>query len=605
MMMTLRRSLFALLLVSCLLYLAHQNDALGDGANNGAAAAQKPAKNKAKADQKKDSNNANRPDASKKPAEKRANKAKPKPDANQPAKKPQAKGKPDKKQETGKQRKPEAKQAKPAGKKHSAPQQPSDREKPKQAAKQEEKPADQARTATKQEPQPAPEQKAVTRPVSFMRDIAPILVSRCVACHNPQKPEGDVLLHNWQAIQQGSGGEPLVEPGEPELSLLVEVLQPDYEPRMPYKEEPLPAQQRHLFEAWVKQGAKFDGPSTTASFQVLLAAAALYRTPPQVYPAPAPVTALAFSPDGKQLATGGYHEILIWDVASGKLVRRIQGAPERVYRLCYSPNGWWLASAGGTPGQAGCVQLWDARTGEPIRELVRTEDAVYGLAFSSDSRYLAAGGCDQTVRLWDLARMGFLKHTFSDHADWVLSVAFSPDGRFLVSASRDKTCKVYDLTKGELLGTFPGHTEAVYAALFTSDGKAVVSAGEDKVLRVWTVAAQPKQQRTIGGHSATVWMLHRLPNGQVASCSADRRVRIVNPANGQQVAAFTGHKEWVYAVAASPDGKLIASGAYDGEVRIWDVAAKKLVRAFVAVPTNENIKDVPVTKVDAVLATLE
>lgn len=436
--------------------------------------------------------------------------------------------------------------------------------------------------------------------ISFMRDIAPILVSRCVACHNDKKAQGDVALHNWEAIQKGVDGEPLVEPGEPDFSLLVEVLAPDYQPRMPYKEDPLPEEQRRLFEEWVRQGAKYDGPSPTIPFQILVAAGALYSAPPDVYPAALPITAVAFSPDGRLLATGGYHEILFWEVESGKLVKRVQGAPERLYSLAYSPNGWWLASAGGTPGQAGCVQLWDAQTGEPIRELVRTEDAVYALAFSPDSRFLAAGGTDNTIRVWDLAR-GQLRFTFSDHSDWVLGLAFSPDGRYLASASRDKTAKAFDLQRGGGLGTFQGHTEAVYAVQFTADGKLVCSAGEDRLIRVWNVADQPKQQRQIGGHSATIFRLERLPDGTMASCSADRSVRLFNPADGKILATLTGHKDWVYALAVSRDGKLLATGSWDGEVRVWSVADRKVVRSFVAIPTKENVKDVAVIPPEVVL----
>ena len=123
------------------------------------------------------------------------------------------------------------------------------------------------------------------------------------------------------------------------------------------------------------------------------------------------------------------------------------------------------------------------------------------------------------------------------------------------------------------------------------------------MLRVWNVASEPKQQRQIGGHSATIFRIVRLPDGTMASCSADRSIRLFNPANGKVLGAIAGHKDWIYALAISPDGKRLASGSWDGEVRIWNTADRKLVRSLVAVPTKENTKDVAVIPLETVLQT--
>jgi WD40 repeat protein len=431
--------------------------------------------------------------------------------------------------------------------------------------------------------------KASSEAVSFAKEVAPIFVQRCVACHGGAKPKGSFNLSTFDALSKGINNEPVIVPGKPDESTLVACLQPDASPRMPYKEDPLPKEQVDLITKWVLQGAKFDGPATSAQLVTIIPKPKNLNVAPPVYSAPIAITALTFSPDGTQLATGGYHEVLIWEVATGKLVKRLQNLPERTYAIRFSSNGWWIATASGTPAQSGLVRLWDAKTGEVIRDLIETEDAVFGLAFSPDSRVLAAGGCDRTIRIWDLAS-GKLAKSIEDHADWVLDLDFSPDGAKLVSGSRDKTSKVFDVAKGESLVTFPEHQDAVYAVAFAKDGKSVATAGGDKVIKIWDPANDAKKIRDIGGHGMAIFKLQFTPDGsQLLTCSADKTAREFNPANGQQTRSLQGHNDWIYVAAFSQDAKWIATGSWDGEVRIWNAADGAPVKNFIAMPTKENI----------------
>jgi mono/diheme cytochrome c family protein len=442
-------------------------------------------------------------------------------------------------------------------------------------------------------PLAAQEAKPAGQPVSFTKEIAPLLVQRCVACHGAAKPKGNFNLSTFEALSKGVNNQPVVVAGKPEESTIVECLLPDAATRMPYKEAPLTQEQIDLIARWVKEGGKFDGPSPAALLTSIIPKPKDLNVPPPVYPAPIAITSIAFSPDGTQVATGGYHEVLIWEAASGKLLKRLQGVPERTYTIVYSPNGWWIATASGTPAQSGVVRLWDAASGEPIRDMIEVEDSVFGLAFSPDSKLLASGGCDRTIRIWDLAT-GKLAKQIEDHADWVLDLDFSPDGQRLVSGSRDKTSKVFDVAKGESLVTFPEHTDAVYAVAFAKDGKSVATAGGDRVIKVWDPANEAKKIRDIGGHGLAIFRMRFSPDGsQLVTASADKTVRQFNPANGQAVRSIAGHNDWVYAAAISRDGKLIATGSWDGDVRIWNAADGALVKNFIAMPTKDNTAGVP------------
>ena len=198
-----------------------------------------------------------------------------------------------------------------------------------------------------------------SKPVSFVKDVGPILVRNCIACHNARKSESKYNMVNFAALAKGGvqGVDITLEAGKPEDSRFVELLQADAKPRMPYKQDTLPKEQIALIERWVKEGAKYDGADPKEDWPTLLHKLTPV-TVPESYPIAVPITALAFSPDNQKVAAAGYHEFNLWSVADASLGRRMPGLSERIYEIAYSPDGKWLATASGDPGQFGSAKLW-------------------------------------------------------------------------------------------------------------------------------------------------------------------------------------------------------------------------------------------------------
>jgi RNA polymerase sigma factor (sigma-70 family) len=263
-------------------------------------------------------------------------------------------------------------------------------------------------------------------------------------------------------------------------------------------------------------------------------------------------------------------------------VRTFVGHTDGIGMVAVSRDGRRALSCGLTYGDGDpTVRLWDLETGKELKRFEGHTGGVYGVAFSPDGKRAASAG-DKTIRLWDLETGKELKR-FEGHEDDVDGVAFSPDGKFLLSASDDTTVRLWEVETGKEVRRFEGHTERVYRAVFSPDGKRALSGGFDKTLRYWEVETGKElrciQVDTTGVAVATMAFS---PDGKRAVSSAgDRTVRLWDLENGNEIRRFEGHAKIVHFVAISPNGKRILSGGHDQTVRLWDVeSGKELARFF-------------------------
>ena len=199
------------------------------------------------------------------------------------------------------------------------------------------------------------------------------------------------------------------------------------------------------------------------------------------------MAAVAFSPDGKLLATGGYQDVLIWDLRRARLLRRIGLGPmsNLVQDLAFHKDGVLLAVAEGSPAGPGAVKVFHAAEGRLVMDFSEPKDVVYSVAFSPDGKWLAAGGAESVVHVWSVADK---KHVASlkEHTDWIDKVAFSPDGKFLASAGEDRTALVWEVGTWKRLARLE-EKDPVHGAAFSPDGQFLLLAlagASDQMLRL-------------------------------------------------------------------------------------------------------------------------
>ena len=404
---------------------------------------------------------------------------------------------------------------------------------------------------------------------SFSKEVFPILEANCFGCHAGSAQMGKLQLDTYANILKGGAHGPAIVPGKSDESRLYLMIAGKAKPPMPMGGKPLASGEIEIIGNWIDAGAKppAEGEISTARKPAI----------PDVKPkAPvhSQIGALAYSPDGKLLALGTFHEVRLADPNTGATIATLTGHEDQVRSLSFSPDGRLLAAAGGLPGQWGQVKIWDVEKRAEVSSIKGHSDCIYAVAFAPDGKSVATSSYDKLIKLWD-ATTGKEIRTLKDHIDAVYALVFTPDGKRLISGAADRSVKVWDVETGRRLYTLSEPLDGLNTVALDPTGKFVAAGGIDKSIRIWSLG--PKSGallHSLIAHEDAILKIAYSPDGKVLiSTAADKTVKAFNAADLTEIKDYPKQPDWVLSLQFTPDGKRFAVGRYDGSLAFYDAPA--------------------------------
>ncbi|WP_414587311.1 NB-ARC domain-containing protein [Scytonema sp. PCC 10023] len=295
------------------------------------------------------------------------------------------------------------------------------------------------------------------------------------------------------------------------------------------------------------------------------------------------------SPDGQMMAVGDSSgNIYLWNISTTQLLATFSGHKGWVWSVAFSPDGKTLAS-GSTDSS---VRLWDVQSESCLQVLTEHTGGVRSVSFSADGQQLASGSEDKTVRVWNL--QGQCLRILKGHTRSVYSVHFATDQQTLASSSHDATVRIWDVSNGNCLSILQGHTSGVQCVRYSPDGQLLASGCRDGSIRLWSnylSQNRPSKPSIINssvkllqGHTDWVWNIAFSPDGRLlASASLDGTLRLWSIQDGQPIYVLEGHTHDVFGLAISADNQLLVSTGEDQTVRLWHLESGrnlKMLRGY-------------------------
>lgn len=307
---------------------------------------------------------------------------------------------------------------------------------------------------------------------------------------------------------------------------------------------------------------------------------------------------VGFNRDGRTLVTGNFNgTVKLWDVASGHLLRTLDGHTDVVYKGVFSPDEKILASC----SRDGKIKLWDLATGNELRTLAGHTRPVKAVAFSPDGKTIASVSNDGSLRLWDVAtgvQQRSFVHTTSREVDVsVYSVVFISHGKTIAAGNGDGTISYWELASGREIKTLKGHTAGVFSLALSSDGRLLASGSDDHKVLLWEVGTgnliRTFADKKMEGVEEHVRGISLSPNGKWLASSevgftssgnqynyVYKRVRIWNVKTGESVFTWEQPKLEINGIAFTPDSRLLAGAGADGIIKLWNVNSGREERSF-------------------------
>ncbi len=435
--------------------------------------------------------------------------------------------------------------------------------------------------------------------LGFETNIRPILQTRCMGCHNPEKLKGNLDMTTYDSLLAGSSSGKIVNPGKPDESPLLGVIMHTREPRMPPSGSKIPDAEILAIRTWIQQGCRktpegaavavADGP--TAQPMERAALGDVSNQLPLAWPLsditeaerPDAVTSIAAHPGAPVIAIAGQQQVLIYHLPTQKLLGALPTWPGFPNQVRFSNDGRLLFAAGGVAARSGFVRAWSVAGGDQILHIDQESESVRAADIDVDCRWCAFGGPSGIVQIQDLATNKIV-HRLEKHTDWITDICFSPDGLLLATADRAGAVFIWEAESHNLMHALPTHPAAVTSLAWRGDSNLLATACEDGRVRTYEPDNGSEVKSWVSSSEGTM-CVRWSHDGRLVTASRDRLVKTWNAdfAPARSIPAFAD-----IALACtfdSSDQRIVASD-YDGIVSIFDSATGALIGQLDANPPS-------------------
>ena len=301
------------------------------------------------------------------------------------------------------------------------------------------------------------------------------------------------------------------------------------------------------------------------------------------------IFSVAFSPDGRLLASAGSDTVVnVYDIVNNSKIGSVRGE-NMVQGLCFSPDGNMLATGHGYPlwykklakitTADNAIRLWDTKSLDLIKEFIGHSQLVTSIAFSSDGKQVASASEDSTIRIWNVESTKEILR-LTEHRGAVNQICYSPDGLLIASAGEDSTIRLFYVANGKEIVVLSAPDGAVKTVKFTTDGRYLATGAQNGAIRLWDLWSGEISE-TIGIHDGAVSSLDISSDGKwMISGSWDQTIKIWDMDNYSERTTLTGYADGNQSVTIDRLGKYLACGSNDHSIKVWNLESGKLRTAF-------------------------